>query len=301
MQAVLTRTGACMVGQTEALVPADRVLYALRDRTATVESPYLICASIMSKKLAAGLDALVLDVKTGSGAFLRDPAEARFLAGLMVETGERSGTRTVALLTDMSRPLGEYAGTWVEVAECCALLQGGRPPMSEDLRALSLELAGWILFLGGAEASPERGRQRAEALLASGAAWESFRAIVAAQGGDPRVLDRAASYHAPGARAVFRSPRSGYLGSLDTAAIGWAVHRLSPARAADPHAGLQVHGRLGRPVTEGEALFTLFAADAGCLEEPLALLRSAVAVTDEPTEPPPLLGEVIRAKPMPLC
>ena len=182
MEQVLDRAGACIVGQSATLVPADRTLYALRDRTATVESPYLICASILSKKLAAGLDALVLDVKTGSGAFLRDAAQARFLAELMVATGERAGTRTVALLSDMSQPLGATAGNWLEVAECCALLRGERPAMSEDLRELSLMLAGFMLWLGGAAASAEAGRRHAKELLASGATWNSFLAMAEAQG-----------------------------------------------------------------------------------------------------------------------
>ncbi len=300
MRSVLARTGACLVGQTETLVPADRVLYALRDRTATVESPYLICASIMSKKLAAGLDALVLDIKTGSGAFLRNEAQARLLARLMVETGERAGTRTVALLTDMSQPLGEFAGNWVEVAEACTLLKGERPALSEDLRLLSLELAGWMLYLGHAEQSLDAGRERAKTLLANGAAWESFRAIVAAQGGDLRVLDKAETCHALGALTVFRAATSGFLVSLDTTAIGWAVQRLGAGReragdVIDPHAGLKIHRKLGDWVEAGEPLFTLFAAEETRFAEPTALVTKAVVIGDERPEPPTLIGEVLMA------
>ena len=152
-EAVLERCGAAIVSQTPALVPADRVLYALRDRTGTVESPGLICASILSKKLAAGLDALVLDVKTGSGAFLRKREDAEYLAALMVATAEAAGTRTVALLTDMSQPLGYAAGNWIEIAECLDLLRGERLPQSEDLRELSLRLAGQMIHLGGQAAT----------------------------------------------------------------------------------------------------------------------------------------------------
>src|SRR5580658_2667446 len=148
-ETVLMKCGASIVSQTPALVPADRVLYALRDRTGTVENPGLICASILSKKLAAGLDALVLDVKTGSGAFLRSYEECEFLAALMVATAEAAGTRTVALLTDMDQPLGQAAGNWIELAECLELLRGNRPPAIEDLRELSLILAGWMIHLGG--------------------------------------------------------------------------------------------------------------------------------------------------------
>jgi pyrimidine-nucleoside phosphorylase len=318
MRRVLERTGACLVGQTASLVPADRTLYALRDRTATVESPYLICASILSKKLAAGLDGLVLDVKTGSGAFLRDPEAARFLATLMVETGTRAGTRTVALLTDMSQPLGATAGNWLEVAECCALLQGRASiAPNDDLLELSLELAAWMLLLGNTDADLPAARKRAEHLLASGAAWESFQAIVAAQGGDIRALDQSLnqsfgksfegaggpgiSRHTPVAEAVFRAPASGYLAHLDTTAIGWAVQRLGAGRvrageAVDPHAGIVRHARLGDEVTEGQPLFTLYATNAPLLAEPLRLFERAVDIQPESIAPPALIGEVIKVE-----
>jgi pyrimidine-nucleoside phosphorylase len=301
MRSVLERTGACLVGQTESLVPADRTLYALRDHTGTVESPYLICASIMSKKLAAGLDALVLDVKTGSGAFLRDPSQARFLAELMVQTGERAGTRTAALLTDMSQPLGEYAGNWIEIAECCALLQGQQPALSADLRTVSLELAAWMLHLGGVAEDLDEGRRRAEALLTDGSAWERFRATVEAQGGDLRALDAYATHHAPGAQTVFRSSRAGYVTAIDTTAVGWAVQRLGAGRArvgapVDAHAGLRMHVKLGAQVAPGEALATLYAAQSSLFAEPLALLEQAITLADAPAEQPPLLGALITAE-----
>ncbi len=298
MRAILAKTGLCFAAQTAELVPADRTLYALRDRTGTVESPYLICASIMSKKLAAGLDALVLDVKTGSGAFLRDPAQARFLAELMVATGERAGTRTVALLTDMSEPLGSAAGNWLEIAEASALLRGDRPAQSEDLRTLSLELAGWTLALGGAGATAAEGRARAEKLLASGAAWEHFRATVQKQGGNLQALDDGMARHKPGAQTVFRAPSSGFLQALDTTAVGWAVQRLGAGRSApgepvDPHAGLLMHHKLGDEVKAGEPLCTLYAARESLFAEPLALLARAATIGEEPVEPPPLLREVV--------
>src|SRR5579884_869769 len=147
---VLRQCGCAMIGQTAEIAPADKKLYALRDVTATVESPYLICASIMSKKLAEGIDALVLDVKTGSGAFMNKEEDAVFLAELMVETGERMGKKVVALITDMDQPLGNNIGNALEVAECIDVLRGGGP---EDLRELCLHLAGWMLRLGGAAKS----------------------------------------------------------------------------------------------------------------------------------------------------
>jgi pyrimidine-nucleoside phosphorylase len=237
-------------------------------------------------------------VKTGSGAFLRDPAQARFLATLMVETGERSGTRTAALLTDMSQPLGSSAGNWIEIAECCELLRGERPALSDDLRTVSLELAAWMLFLGGAEASVEAGRARAEALLASGAAWACFRAIVAAQGGDVGVLDRSREQHKPGAQRLLRAAHDGFLSRIDTTAMGWAVQRLGAGRVRagepiDPHAGLVMHVKLGDAVKAGEPLCTLFAASEARFAEPAALLDRAILISEGREEPPAWIGEVI--------
>ncbi len=177
-----------MIGQTAGIVPADRVLYDLRDRTGTVESPWLICASIMSKKLAEGLDGLVLDVKTGSGAFLKDPEQARFLARLMVGIGEYAGTRTAALLTSMDQPLGRFAGNWIEVWESVEMLRGKRHPLNEELRELSLVLAGWMIHLGGKAANAAEGRSIAESKIKDGSALEAFIRMVKAQGVDTRIL-----------------------------------------------------------------------------------------------------------------
>jgi pyrimidine-nucleoside phosphorylase len=293
MQAVLDQAGCTIVGQSADLVPADRRLYALRDHIGAVESPYLICASIMSKKLAAGLDALVLDVKTGSGAMLKDMAVARFLARLMVETGEAAGTRTVALLTDMSQPLGRFAGNSVEVLEAVALLRGERHKLNEDLRELSLTLAGWMLSLGGAAATPEQGRARAEALLADGSALKRFEEMVALQGGDLAVLK-----HAPAHAREVRAARSGYLFTMDTAAIGWAVQRLGAGRqqagdAVSGHAGMEFHAKAGAEVRAGDLLCTLFADDDSRFTEPERMVLEAIEITDAPPRAVPLVHEVL--------
>ncbi len=202
-ETVLAHCGASIVSQTPTLVPADRVLYALRDRTGTVENPGLICASILSKKLAAGLDALVLDVKTGSGAFLRELEDAEYLAALMVATAEAAGTRTVALLTDMDQPLGRAAGNWIEVAEAVQLLCGERPAESEDLRELSLILAGWMIHLGGKAETPRLGYMRAAAAIKDGSALRAFLSMVEAQGGDTGVFDRPGRLPQAGSDAGF--------------------------------------------------------------------------------------------------
>src|SRR5580658_5721303 len=171
---VLRETGCALAGQTAELVPADKKMYALRDVTGTVESAPLICASIMSKKLAEGIDALVLDVKTGSGAFMKRPQDAEHLAQMMVDTGRRMGKKMAALITDMDQPLGRAVGNSLEVAECVEVLGGARHPMSEDLRYLSLELAAWMFCLGGRVSSVENGRKLAEEMIARGAALAKF-------------------------------------------------------------------------------------------------------------------------------
>jgi pyrimidine-nucleoside phosphorylase len=301
MEQVLAKVGASIVGQTKNLVPSDRVLYSLRDRTSTVESPFLICASIMSKKLAAGLNGLVLDVKTGSGAFLQRKEDAIFLAALMVETGERSSTRTAALLTNMNQPLGCFAGNWVEVWESLDLLAGKRNPLNEDLRELSLVLAGWMIFLGGAADTAEAGRQRAEKILASGAALHVFTEMVRAHGGDTRCFSDPARFHRPGARKEFVADRSGYLAHVDCRQVGWAVQRLGAGREragepVDPHAGIEMHAKLGSRVKVGEPLCTLFAAESTRFLEPEALLREALVIAEEPGRDEPLIQEIITAK-----
>ena len=296
-ETVLIRCGASIVSQTPALVPADRVLYALRDRTGTVESPGLICASILSKKLAAGLNALVLDVKTGSGAFLRKREDAEYLAALMVATAEAAGTRTVALLTDMDQPLGRAAGNWIEVAECAELLRGNRPAESEDLRELSLVLAGWMIHLGWKAATPEMGYALADAALADGSALAVFFKMIEAQGGDIAAFDDPAKFHKPGATQVLEAWETGFISEMDTTKIGWAVQRLGAGREkagepVDPHAGILFHARRGAHIEQGQPIATLYATRPALLAEPIALLREAITIAGTPPLDVPLVSRV---------
>lgn len=300
-RSVMDACGATIIGQTRDLVPADRVLYDLRDRTGTVESPWLICASIMSKKLAAGLEGLVLDVKTGSGAFLRDYEAARFLAGLMVETGERAGTRAAALLTSMDQPLGRFAGNWVEIAESMELLANRRHPLSEDLREISLILAGWMIYLGGKASNAEAGKAIATEKIEDGSALEHFRRMVVAQGGDVAALDQGFGFHQPKFRREFVADKTGIVQKVDTTDVGWAVQRLGAGRerAGEPvaaHAGLEVHFKIGSRVKAGEPLCTLFAEDESLFAEPEQLLRQAIVIGDEAVEAPPLVREIVTGK-----
>jgi pyrimidine-nucleoside phosphorylase len=256
---VLHKCGCAMIGQTAEIAPADRKLYALRDVTGTVESPYLICASIMSKKLAEGIDALVLDVKTGSGAFMKKEEDARFLAELMVETGERMGKKVVALVTDMDQPLGSYVGNSLEVIEVIEVLRGKGPA---DLRQLCLELAGWMLHLGGVSASVEEGRDLAAKLIASGKAMEKFGQMITLQGGDRKVIDDPARLPRATHTLEVMSPRAGYVTSINCEALGTATVILGGGREKkedriDPAVGLVLRKKVGDRVAEGDPICTI--------------------------------------------
>lgn len=296
-EGVLLECGASIVSQTPRLVPADRILYELRDRTATVESPGLICASILSKKLAAGLDALVLDVKTGSGAFLREQHESEYLAALMVATAEAAGTKTVALLTDMGQPLGSAAGNWIELKEAVDLLRGKRPLESEDLLELSLVLAGWMIHLGGQAETPVAGRKRAEAALADGSALKHFFMMIKAQGGELGAFEDAISFHNPGATKVVEAWERGFVSTMDTTALGWAVQRTGagrekPGEPVDPDAGIVFHARRGVYVEKGQQLATLFATDESLFQEPIEIMKQAIKFSKSPPAPVALVGRV---------
>lgn len=288
-EAVLKQCGAAIVSQTPTLVPADRVLYALRDRTGTVESPGLICASILGKKLAAGLHALVLDVKTGSGAFLQRRADAEYLAALMVATAEGAGTRTVALMTDMGQPLGRTAGNWIEVAECIELLRGNTPEGSEDVRELSLRLAGWMIHLGGKTKSAEQGYWAAAGALADGTALKVFLEMIKAQGGDTGVFEDLKAAHKPGATLELKAWQTGYVAEMETMELGWAVQRLGAGREkagepVDPHAGIEFHAKRGARVVKGQRFATLYATNEAMLAEPVERIKRAVTITAKAPE-----------------
>ena len=296
-EAVLMKCGASIIGQTDELAPADRLLYALRDRTGTVENSGLICASILSKKLAAGLDALVLDVKTGSGAFLQRFEDTEFLAALMVATAEAAGTRTVALLTDMGQPLGYAAGNWIELVEAVDLLRGQRPAGSEDLRELSLILAGWMVHLGGQADTPQAGYARAEQALTDGSALRIFFEMIEAHGGNAAVFEDPAAIHQPGATRIVEAWQSGYIAEMDTTALGWAVQRLGagrekPGEKVDPHAGILFHARRGARVEQGQPLATLYASSRAQLAEPTAILQQAIRFAEAPPHAVALVARI---------
>jgi pyrimidine-nucleoside phosphorylase/thymidine phosphorylase len=281
---VLATCGCAMIGQTAEIAPADRKLYALRDVTGTVESPYLICASIMSKKLAEGIDALVLDVKTGSGAFMKSEKDAVFLAELMVETGERMGKQMVALITDMDQPLGNMIGNALEVVEVVEVLRGGGP---EDLKDLCIELAGWMLHLGGASKTVTEGKQQSAKLISSGKALEKFRQMIELQGGDPRVIDDGKKLPQAQHTTQVQSSKAGYLSSIQCEQVGTACVILGGGRerkedSVDPAVGIVLHKKVGDRVEAGEPIATIYYNTEAKATRAKQLIAESCAVTDAP-------------------
>jgi pyrimidine-nucleoside phosphorylase len=298
MRDVLKQCGAALIGQTPTIVPADRILYALRDHTGTVESPFLITASIMSKKLAEGLNALVLDVKVGSGAFMPTYEKSKFLAELMVETGEASGTRTAALLTTMDEPLGRFSGNWVEVWECVDIMKHHRHRMSADLIDLSNILSGWMLHFAGRASTPEEGARLSDEILRSGAAYKAWLNIIEAQGGDTSLFEDPATHHKPTATRTLTAPTAGYLAAMDCKQVGWAVQRLGAGRAkpgdsVSAHAGIEMHAKLGDKLEPDQPVVTLFAEGPELLNEPEAMLRETLQIKQTPPKLQPLIREII--------
>ena len=293
---VLETCGCCMIGQTAEIAPADRKLYALRDVTGTVESPYLICASIMSKKLAEGIDALVLDVKTGSGAFMKSEKDASFLAELMVETGERMGKQVVALITDMDQPLGNMIGNALEVVECVDILRGAGPA---DLRELCLDLAGWMLHLGGAAKSVAEGKKQSESLISSGKALERFRQMIELQGGDPRMIDDPKRLPQAQHTTQTVSARAGYVSSMQCEQIGTACVILGGGRekkedSVDPAVGIVLHKKVGDKVEAGEPLATIYYNAEAKAQHARRLIEQSCEITDAPpAHRRPLVHKVI--------
>jgi thymidine phosphorylase len=299
LREAVARVGCAIVGQTARLAPADRRLYAIRDATGTVESIPLIVGSILSKKLAAGLDALVMDVKVGSGAFLPDAGRARELARAIVEVARGNGLPTAALLTDMNQVLGRTAGNAVEVRESIEHLSGG--PRDERLTEVTLALSAELLVLGGVFAGAAEARAAAERALDSGAAAERFAAMVAELGG-PSDLMEAPGRHlrpAPVIRAV-QAAQSGAVMAMDVRAVGMAVVGLGGGRAretdpVDHSVGFTEVAALGERVGPGERpLAVVHARDEAGAEQAADALRRAVALGDGPEPDQPILMEVVR-------
>ena len=274
---ILEQYGLVLAGQSKSLVPADRKLYALRDSTGTVPSIPLISSSIMSKKLAEDLDGLVLDVKVGSGAFMKDEASARTLAKTMVGIGSAHGTTTVAYLTRMDEPLGSEVGNASEIVESIAVLRGEGPA---DLTEVTMVLAAEMLVLGGIEGSLETAKKRLAQVIASGEALELFGQVIEAQGGNREVIDDPSLLPKASHRFEVKAPASGYVRAVNALAVGRAAMSLGAGRetkeqSVDPGVGITLNAKTGASVAEGAPLATLAFNDHDRVETALALLQEA--------------------------
>lgn len=291
------RCGIAIVGQTLNLVPADKKIYALRDATATVDEISLIASSVMSKKLAGGSDAFVLDVKVGTGAFMKELDEARRLAKLMVEIGKRFGKRVIAVLSDMNNPLGKAVGNSLEVLEAIDTLKGKGP---RDLLELSLTLGALMLELAGISKDAEEGKKLLVEKLKSGEALEKFREMVRAQGGDERVVDVPEEV-LPISRSVVevRARESGFISWMDTEKIGLAVMALGAGRkrkedSVDHSVGVIVEKKIGDFVERGDVVFKVHYSKKSELTEALGMLERSFKISGEPPKEIQLIKEVIR-------
>ncbi|MDD2534492.1 MAG: thymidine phosphorylase [Eubacteriales bacterium] len=298
------RIGCAIMGQTENLTPADKKLYALRDVTGTIDSIPLIAASIMSKKIAAGADAIVLDVKCGSGAFMPDLASARALAHQMVDIGEHVGRKVIAVLSGMEQPLGNLIGNSLEVLEAIDVLQGRT---TGDLLDVALTLGSEMLQLGGLAKSDSDARQLLKVTLASGAAVEKFKELIAAQGGDPQVVDEPSRLPQATLRRTVVSTHNGWLAAMQTQDLGRALILLGGGRehkgdALDLSSGLILHKRLSQAVQAGEVLVELLGNNADKLEQAVTLVTAALVISPEKPvfagglDKPPVIYEIYRGQ-----
>jgi pyrimidine-nucleoside phosphorylase len=288
---IVRDVGTCMIGQTAEIAPADKRIYALRDVTATVECIPLIVASILSKKLAEGIDGLVLDVKVGRGAFMKDEARARALAEALVRVGTRAGKKVVALLTRMDAPLGVAVGNANETREAIDVLNGGGPG---DVVECTMALGAEMLVLGGRASTLEEARARLAKAIASGDGARTFERMIAAQGGDARVVAEPGRLEIASVEVAVQAPRGGFVESVDALAIGLAAVAMGAGRAradakVDPAVGLSIDAKPGTRVNAGDTLARVHvrrASDAPAIAE---RVLAAFAIGDIQRVPPPLV------------
>lgn len=290
------KTGISVIGQTGNLAPADKLLYALRDVTATVDSIPLIAASVMSKKLAAGSDKIVLDVTTGSGAFMKNTRDAKKLAKHMVAIGNHAGKETVAILTGMEEPLGFAIGNNMEVKEAIEVLKGDGP---EDVKEVSVALAGMMLSLGLENVSHSQGKRMAKKALSSGQAFEKFKEMVQAQGGDIRYVEHPEFFERDAFEGEVLAAEDGFLSGMDTEKIGVAAGLLGAGRETkdsviDMSAGIYLKKKIGDTVKKGEPIAICYAGTKEKLNRGMAMFESSIRYSKEAPRIPKLIVDIIR-------
>jgi len=292
---VVNSCGTVLIGQTKDIAPADKLIYALRDVTATVESIPLITGSIMSKKLAAGIDGLVLDVKTGSGAFMKSLDDSIALAKSLIDTAKSFNKKVMAYITDMNQPLGNYIGNFLEVYESVKVLQGEEV---EDLKTLSVTLSGAMIYLGGKAESVEEGIDISNKLIKNGKAFDKFVEITKAQGGDVKYLHNPESYPKSKHKEVIYAEKEGYLISVDTYEIGMAALELGAGRQTlhdkiDFKAGLIFYPKIGDKINNGDKLVELFTDKEDKIESAKQMIAGALEFTNKKVEKPALIKKVL--------
>jgi pyrimidine-nucleoside phosphorylase len=291
----LERTGTCLIGQTAELAPADKKIYALRDVTATVQSIPLISASIMSKKIAEGIDALVLDVKTGIGAFMTDHDQAVRLAKSLIRIGEDAGKNTIAYITEMNNPLGNTVGNWLEIEECVECLQGKGP---DDLMEVTYQLAGAMIRLGGITESVESGIELSKNLIDNGQAWEKFLEIVKTQEGETDLLLNPDKYPPSEFRAEYSAPQTGWIESINAFEVGTITVHLGAGRFKseddiDFKAGIRFHKKVGQKVEKGTPIFTLYTDKKEIVQDSVNRLAKVIKISSNPVSPPKMILDYI--------
>ena len=287
--------GMAVIGQTAHITPADKKLYALRDVTATVDSFGLIASSIMSKKLAAGSDAILLDVKVGDGAFMENSDDARTLADLMVDIGNKAGRKTVAAITEMGQPLGCAVGNALEVIEAIETLKGKGP---DDITELAEKLAGIMIYLGGKAETSEQGQDMAVDALRSGKGLAQFKRFVAAQGGNPAVVEDYSLFPQAAHKLELKAEAGGYVSKIGARSVGLASQHTGAGRATkedsiDLSAGIYLHKKVGDAVNEGDILATFYGNDPAKLDNAMEEARKAFEISREKVERPKLIKEII--------
>jgi pyrimidine-nucleoside phosphorylase len=292
---VLKKSGAVMIGQTKEIAPADKLIYALRDVTATVESIPLITASIMSKKLAEGIDSLVLDVKTGSGAFMKDTKDAVALAKSLIDTAKSFDKKVIAFLTDMNQPLGNYIGNWFEVYESIKVLQGD---YVENLSELSLTLAGAMIYLGGKAESIEDGIVVSNELLQNGMAFNKFKEIVKLQNGDLRFINEPEKYPRSKFSEKIYADKTGFVQSIDNYEIGMAALELGAGRLTkddkiDPKAGIIFNAKIGQSVKKNDLIAEVFTDKKNKIDLAKSKIQAALKYSDKKTAKPKLIKQTL--------
>ncbi len=296
LKRVLLKNGVVMIGQTKEIAPADKLIYALRDVTATVESIPLITASIMSKKLAEGIDGLTLDVKTGSGAFMKSLTDAKLLAESLINTAKAFNKRAIAFITDMNQPLGNYIGNWLEVVESVKALRG---EIKNDLTELSNTLAGAMIFLGKKAKTLDDGIRKAEQIIKSGEAYERFLKMVKLQGGEVSFIENLDKYPKARFSAKVLSGSQGYIKAMDTTEIGLTAVELGAGRltkedSIDPKAGIIVHKKMGDFVNRGDLIAEIFTDKKIALKKAKERLLNAIEFSNSKKRKPKLIKQIIQ-------